>query len=438
MSSIKELRKENKEISEEVRKQARDSIVACRWLLTRIYPYFSNAWWSLQVIESTACPTMGVDAGWRLYYNPEFTLKLSRSEILATLVHELFHMIRNHHKRCGDRDPEQWNWAADLEINDDVQYDREISIGGNSQKISIKLFDNALFAETYGYDPGLLAEEYYNMIEGDPNVKKKVESCKERVGGSIADGQSREWEDGKDIDSQDFPALSDIEKEIIKRQCAEDAQKRQKEAGDVPAGVQRWAETVVSSKTDWRKLLTNKVKKALANLYGTYDYSYSTLSRRRLPKIILPGMVSPEVHLTVVVDTSGSVSDKDLAVINGEIDKLIRTCDISQIRVVSCDATIHTDVYARNLSDLKYNIKGGGGTDMGIALSYLSKPRKGKPVPSLVIVLTDGYTPWHEHKPPFNVIVALVGDYTYDEAPSYASLIKIDPATIDDSSEKLF
>jgi predicted metal-dependent peptidase len=440
---------------EEACNMAAEVIGACRILMTRPFPYFSKAIFTLKSVESFDLPTMGVDKYWRLYYNPEFTCKLNKSEILGVLLHELYHMLRNHASRCGNRNHKLWNYAADMEINDDVEGVFEVP--GKNQRVEFKLPDNdelmrPVRASSYDFEEGLFAEEYYEklidkMDEEDITIhgvncdcEEKGEDCPsegQQWGGSIADGESREWEDGKGAGDEELPGMTESEKELIKRACAQEAKDfASKNPGNMPAGVLRWADIVVGpSKTDWRKILLSQIKRVFSSLRGKADYSYSRMSRRQLPgrsvnRPIFPGMVKPEINVACVVDTSGSISDKDLAYMMAEIDKVMKSCDVPRVRVVSCDSTVHSDTTVENLKDLKYDIKGGGGTDMGLALSYLSKKRKGNPVPSAVIVLTDGYTPWHKYAPPFNVVVAIIGDYTHKEVPDYAKMVVIDPEEV--------
>ncbi len=63
---------------------------------------------------------------------------------------------------------------------------------------------------------------------------------------------------------------------------------------------------------------------------------------------------------------------------------------------------------------------GGGGTDLRVGLDAAQHQR-----PDVVVVLTDGYTPWPEQAPKQGrvVIVDLVGSQQF---PEWAEVIRVD------------
>lgn len=76
----------------------------------------------------------------------------------------------------------------------------------------------------------------------------------------------------------------------------------------------------------------------------------------------------------------------------------------NRVAVLACDADVHAVTRAARAEQV--DLAGGGGTDMrtGIAAA-LALPER----PNVVIVLTDGYTPWPEEPAACRVIAALVG-----------------------------
>jgi predicted metal-dependent peptidase len=72
--------------------------------------------------------------------------------------------------------------------------------------------------------------------------------------------------------------------------------------------------------------------------------------------------------------------------------------------VIACDAQAHEAQSVRSLATI--TLQGGGGTDMGAGLAAAAKLR---PRPDLVVVLTDGFTPWPAAAPDgIRVIVGLM------------------------------
>src|SRR5690606_18897211 len=121
----------------------------------------------------------------------------------------------------------------------------------------------------------------------------------------------------------------------------------------------------------------------------------------------LPGTRRPLPTVAAVVDTSGSVDDTLLGKAMGEVEGALRGLGVpgSSMAIYSCDADVGAATTIRRAADAQ--LVGGGGTDMrvGIAAATAARPR-----PDLVVVFTDGYTPWPETPPPGSaVVVALLG-----------------------------
>ena len=176
----------------------------------------------------------------------------------------------------------------------------------------------------------------------------------------------------------------------------------------MPAGWLRWAEQVLPSRTDWRRVLAAEIHSGLARVAGMVDYSYRRPSRRAesTPSVIMPTLERPVPDVAIVCDTSGSMTGDLLARVLSEVEALLQRVGLrgSQVRVLSCDAQVHTVRRVSRASQVE--LLGGGGTDMGegILQALALRPR-----PSIVVVLTDGFTPWPFEAPKgAKVIVGLM------------------------------
>jgi predicted metal-dependent peptidase len=177
--------------------------------------------------------------------------------------------------------------------------------------------------------------------------------------------------------------------------------------GTVPAGWQRWAEAALAGLTvPWRRVLASAVRRAIANAAGCCDYAYARPGRRRIPHIVTPAMRRPRVTVAVVVDTSGSMGQSELDAAMAEIKGVIAAAGIGSggLLVLACDAAVGASTRVRRVEQVQ--LSGGGGTDLrvGIAAAESSHPR-----PDVVVVLTDGETPWPELPTRARLVVAIVG-----------------------------
>lgn len=84
------------------------------------------------------------------------------------------------------------------------------------------------------------------------------------------------------------------------------------------------------------------------------------------------------------------------------------------------------DVAARKLPGpprRQASLPGGGGTDMDAALGTVLAAR---PAPDLVVVITDGLTPWPAKRPAREVVVALLpAPFAPPAAPAWANVVKV-------------
>ncbi|HET9953947.1 MAG TPA: VWA-like domain-containing protein, partial [Polyangiaceae bacterium] len=269
------------------------------------------------------------------------------------------------------------------ELNDDIRKDGLKLPGG-------------VFPEHFGLPVGGVFEAYL------PHIPSQVARCN---CGSGAHGSPAPW----DIENAPgVPQVGPVESQAIRRQVAAELAARQRARGDVPAGWQRWAKQVLEPTIDWRQHLAGAVREAVAWASGAVDYTYSRPSRRQraIPGIVLPSLRRPLPRVAIVIDTSGSMSDVALGAALSEVTGVLRAVGVgtNELEVWACDAAVQSSQRVRQISEI--TLKGGGGTDMTVGIQRaLAVPRP----PHVVIVLTDGLTPWPEVPSRTRIIAGLIG-----------------------------
>lgn len=364
----------------------RAKLLAARLRAADARPYLATALYALAVVVSDGVPTMGVDRHWRCYANPRFVAARGVEELAAVWVHEVTHLLRDHHGR-GERLPPEYagnplrlNLAADCEINDDLAGD------------GLALPDGAVLPADVGLHPGGLFEEYARALPAYETVGWY--EC-----GSGAHGRRAPWEVGVPGD------VSPMEAAAIRRHTAIAIRERGVGRGGGAGGWRRWADGELASTVDWRRLLRGAVRGAMGTAGGAVDYTYRRPSRRApaVPGVLLPALYQPVPRVVVVIDTSGSVSDTDLAAALGEVTGVLRAVGLrgDRVTVLCCDAGAYA---ARHVSAAgQVELYGGGGTDLRAGLSAAARYR-----PDSTVVLTDGQTPWPDAAPPFRTVVGLL------------------------------
>ncbi|WP_128983948.1 vWA domain-containing protein [Streptomyces roseicoloratus] len=388
----------------------REKLYAARLHAVRVRPYLATALFALHVVESRRVRTMGVDRWWRCYAAPGFVAATSVEELAGVWVHEVSHLLRDHHGR-GDRLARERgmsgassrlriNIAADLEINDDIYGEGLVRPEGVLLPSHLRLPADQVM------------EDYLRQFRLGPWLPDAALwlDC-----GSGADGLDRPWELGADGAN----GLSEQERDAVRFRVAQGIKGR---PGGVPAGWKRWADEAFHPPQPWRQLLGAAVRSAAAAAGAGDDHSYGRPSRRSvaLPGTVLPSLRRRPPRVTVVIDTSGSVSDAELGSALLEVTAIARAVGGRRelVGVVSCDAAArvaHPLCRSEGIS-----LVGGGGTDLraGFAAALRARPR-----PDVVVVLTDGQTPWPAVRPPCRTVVGLFprdAGYVNEDDPDYA------------------
>ena len=402
--------------------EASTRMLAAAFSLALSHPYLGTALWVVPRIPCPGLGTVAVDAGWRLFYDPAVVVNWSVAQTAGVLYHEILHLLRNHADRGRiTHDPRRWNLAADAEINDDL-------VGEN-----IRLPGTPVLPAQFGKPDNLTAEEYFLAIPQDServDAGEGTASAPDSRCGPGATGIAEPWfTDATRAlaeisgDGPVHAGLSPGHAQVVRQAVAN--QIRSFGIGSVPGHLARWAGDLTDPKVDWRQELAALVRNATADAMGASDYRYRRPSRRQsaFPDIILPSLRQPVPNIAVVVDTSGSMWGNDLETALTEINGILnatgtnRQCTVLSVdaQVQACRKVFHADQVV---------VKGGGGTDMGRGIAGASTLT---PRPDVVIVLTDGHTPWPTI-PPYGmrVVIGLICRYgNAPETPSWARSVII-------------
>ncbi|MGJ5749552.1 putative metal-dependent peptidase [Streptomyces puniciscabiei] len=395
-------------------------LFAARLHAARVRPYLATALFALRPVESREVPTMGVDRYWRCYVSPAFVDRTPVAELAAVWVHEVAHLLRDHHGRSerfarehqltGPAEGLRMNIAADCEINDDVYGE------------GLVCPEDAVTPGKLGLPTGWLMEDYLPGFR----LGSRLERMAWLDCGSGADGLERGWELGPD----GAHGLSEQERDAIRFRVAQGIKGS---PGRAPQGWRRWAEEVFHPPQPWRQLLGSALRSAVSAPGVGEDYSYGRPARRSagLSGVVLPSLRRRPPRVCVVIDTSGSVSDAELGSALLEVAAICRAVGGRRdlVSVLSCDAAAGT---VRPLCRTEgIELVGGGGTDLRTGFARALRTR-----PDAVVVLTDGQTPWPAERPPCRTVVGLFPrtggsydedqpDYRPDAPPTWARVVTI-------------
>jgi len=361
----------NKQLSAYEYQELERKIDKAKALLILDHPFFGLAVSKRPMQYDENIPTAGMTATGQILLNPQWCSERTVKELIFLLAHEAMHYMLAHSLRMGWRKSMPWNVAADKVINDML-----IDAG-------VGTFIDGGITEAGAREHS--AEELYD--EGQDDMGS---------GGIGADI-------GDPVDDNGVSLSPEQVEEIATKAQVELIQtaKAAKQMGDIPAGVQRVIDEIVSVNTPWYEILevylTGKQKD---------DYSWTRPNRRFVDSgLYLPSAdyVPKMGEVVIGVDTSGSVDERQLAEFSAHINRIIEGCKPEKVHVVYCDYQVNnSETFEPDDYPVKLKPHGGGGTRFQPVFDWVSKNGID---PDVVVYLTDGHGDQNSfNAPPYDVV----------------------------------
>jgi len=361
------------------------------------------------------CKTTATDAK-TFYYNADYMDALSLEQTQFALAHEALHCALSHFARRQHRDRHRWDVACDLAINPLLIAEGLTPVPG------------ALVLDQF---TGMSAEEIYPCLdEADsmhPHDDHVYDQDSSDQGGSAGGGDrgegggkaSEQQNDDKGGGSQAQPKpgegqggapkpepLTHEERERLSVQWQQrmaGAAQQAMQAGKLGGALARMVEHMLQPQLPWRNLLA-----AFMNATARDDYNYLRPSRRE-GEAIFPSLRSGEIDVVVALDTSGSVSDKEMGEFLAEINA-IKGQVRARVTLHACDAMLADDgpwlFEPWDEFTLPREFKGGGGTAFAPVFDWLQAEDRR---PDLLLYFTDADGEFPEQEPNFPVIWLIKG-----------------------------
>ena len=397
---------------------AKEKITKARASLILTSPFFASLALKMKLVEDPACDTMWVD-GTSMGYNPTFIEPLPLEQVKGLICHEVMHVACHHNTRRGERDFKHWNIACDYAIDPIVK--------------------NAGFAQ-----PWESIHPKYHHWEAEKIFKDLFQSSKNKngEGGKEGAGQGINGQDHKNNSAQtghdkpypcgfgevrDHPGKNGGKASAAEKRQAEQEQKiAVKQAaqvarsqGALPQSLDRLINEMTEPKIPWRQVLARFLTEQARN-----DYSWNMPNRRFIHQgLYLPELKNPELgQIALLVDTSGSISQKELNQFASEIQGILAAYKTDLI-VIYVDAAVQGyDLISSADTEINLEPKGGGGTDYRPGYDWLQKQGD---IPTAAIYLTDGYCNSFPEEPNFPTLWVLTQGSVYFKPP-FGEILVID------------
>ena len=366
-------------------------------------PFFGCLLFNLQPKPDDRCPTMWTD-GRRIGFNPEFVETLTREEVAGVLCHEIWHVVCKHMLRRGPRQPFKWNIACDHVVNNAVT------------KSGLRLPSCAV----PGID-GKNAEQVYDEMKDPPGGEGGPISIGEVFDAMAEGAPGGEGEEGKSGSGGGRP-LTEAEKDELSSKVdvmVRAAANAAKQAGKLPADMERELDHLLEPLVPWRDVLARFVTEKAKN-----DFSWTRPNRRYRPLgLTLPSADGYTISKgAVACDTSGSMDLEQLRRVCSEAIGLMSAYEEEGdmedpgLDIYWFDHACH---HQRVMDAREVKPVGGGGTSFRIVFEKLKELNH---QPKWLVLLTDGYCDDYGPDPGFPVLWILTQQHPQGFKPAFGEI----------------
>ena len=352
---------------------------AARWFIDH-YPLLGGLASSFKIIEdSYYCQKneiriAAVDAAvGEIYINPAASFYIEEWKFV--LAHEYLHAGLLHHQRCQGRDHYLWNIACDFVINGWLQ---EMQIGTMPS-------DGLLYDEKL---KGLSAETIYDMIQSNLRKYAKMDTFRGYGQGDVIGTDSTAFHN-----RHSHTKLDDFCKNALMQGLEYHTEH---DRGFIPAGLLEEIRALAMPPIPWDVKLAKWFDCFFSPLEKHRTYARPSRRQGATPDIPRPRYVQGEIATDsrtfgVVIDTSASMSAKQLGMALGSIASYAASKEVPFARVVFCDAQAYDAGYlAPEEIAGRVTVQGRGGTILQPGIDLLERaqdfPKNGP-----ILIITDGY-----------------------------------------------
>lgn len=372
-----------------------DIMMAARCYLYNNYPWYGhlamNFEWQESSMSWAKTKTIGSkvtrDGVVIYYYGPWVsTLTIEKNgrsvpdneRICYAVKHVIDHLVRMHPARRFGRDNDRWNVACDMVVN-----------GKETNPNCGKPFTDMVWM-TKEFPNDASTETIYDLLEDHPEFT------------SLLGGDDHtQWERCE---------CSNDEIQQIITSHVNDA--NSKFPGSTPGHLKSAIGELKKPLVSWRQLL----RRLMGRLLGGKRMTYSRINRRHQTFGVKGISRRATTECTVIVDTSGSISENELEQFFAEIESIMHSV---RVTVVLWDAALQGVIKYRKGMWRSIKVAGGGGTDMAAPLDYVIKNNLAN---DAVVMLTDGYvSKWPSNKNIFMIFCIT----TMEDGPDWGETIRL-------------
>lgn len=357
------------------------------------HPFFATLLLRTKVTITTDIPLAATD-GDNIYFNPDFLDLCSVEDTMTVLCHEVGHDSLLHSLRLGQRNADVWNQACDHAIN--------LMLKDQGMECPRSVPGGWLCDEKY---KGWSADRIYDDLRRNPPPPPPAGGPGKPGGGpgKPGDGSPRDGLHGDVLPSKaGSDPVERAKAEQRAKQRVASAANMARMAGKLTGELARMVDDMLETKVLWTDVLRDYMLKVVKSRESWVRRN------RRFNNVYLPTRHERKMGPIIFIpDTSGSMWGDDMEKICSEMAHCAAQTQPESIRVLWADTEVKGEQLFE-VAEFEYSAlepKGGGGTDMRAPLRYAEQYE-----PQVVVLMTDGHTPWPDVETPFPLIVICTTD----------------------------
>lgn len=366
-----------------------------------------------------------VDLKGTIHVCRQYVERLNEQQTIFLLAHEILHVAFAHLPRMKGKEPELWNQACDIVVNEilieekvgECTKDAIRSLGAQDKTVDEVYAMLLAQKQNPKYSPMYLD---INSDSGDGDSEDGDSGDGDSDDSDSGSGRNNEDQHGKSGNKEgkkdgdgdkkhkavfghrrDLPekfvgdaTSSEIEEALL--QSAMDlAQGEQaaKEAGKFGSGLARRVLKAIRSKVPWYQRL-----EFLLTAKCDQHHSWRRPNKRYQPAVYLPRREKmPGMgEVVIVIDSSGSISDRTLSEFYGHLIGILEQCKPERIHLLFVTTVVEYAKTFEREDVFEFSKQNWyGGTDMCQGIEWA---KKNAPDAQAVLILTDGYTPYPDRE----------------------------------------
>lgn len=329
-----------------------------------------------------------MDGTLTLYYQPDLVDQTDTPNINKILEHEGMHLLNKHVSRLirilvdetnkarmiYKRD--LWNWASDAASNSQARLKDDLVVAGKPWPL---IFPKTLEEKTGGkvkFPNGKSTEWYYNELlkikkDDMEQFAKAMEEFEQMIKGHQNWGGGGQ---GGEQQSVDPSALSRKLDSYITGIIRESVKSFSKDRGNLPAHIRELVEQALGPpKVPYYAIIKKLIK---GSRLSKFKRSHTKVNRKRgyvfaldnkgLPQISpFPGRTRDfTFNVAIEIDTSGSMSIPWITEGLSGCKNILEKDRHCKVTVMQVDTVIEDEYTPKKISDIKFEAKGRGGTEL--------------------------------------------------------------------------